>query len=136
MRIDQSLMALERYITRRWREVGDPSGLSLSYTEYDYLQTLEEAACLRLSDLAEMMRVAKPSASTMCQRLERKGLVSRKRCDADARAVLLQLTEAGQTMLAQDRDLYRQLLDERLGRLDDQEQRALANLLARMVERD
>ncbi|MBW3139795.1 MarR family transcriptional regulator [Ferrimonas balearica] len=136
MRIDQSLMALERYITRRWREVGDPSGLSLSYTEYDYLQTLEEAGCLRLSDLAEMMRVAKPSASTMCQRLERKGLVSRGRSDQDGRAILLRLTGAGEEMLAQDRDLYSRLLDERLGRLNRDEQAALAALLSRMVGRD
>ncbi len=136
MRIDQSLMALERHITRRWREVGDPSGLSLSYTEYDYLQTLEEAGCLRLSDLAGMMRVAKPSASTMCQRLERKGLVSRGRSETDGRAVRLQLTEAGKTMLAQDRALYRRLLDERLQRLDPAEQQALAGLLSRMVGRD
>ncbi|MBY6186437.1 MarR family transcriptional regulator [Marinobacter hydrocarbonoclasticus] len=136
MRIDQSLMALERYVTRRWREVGDPSGLSLSYTEYDYLQTLEEAQCLRLSDLAKVMRVAKPSASTMCQRLERKGLVSRGRSAEDGRSVLLRLTAAGEAMLAQDRALYRRLLDERLSRLNENEQAALSALLARMVGRD
>ncbi|MBY5992553.1 MarR family winged helix-turn-helix transcriptional regulator [Ferrimonas balearica] len=135
MRIDQSLMALERHITRRWREEGDPSGISLTYTEYDYLQTLEEAGTRRLSDLAQVMGVSKPTASNMVKRLERKALVRRQGCAEDGRAVILSLTEQGQQLLAQDRRLYRQLVDELLAHLGEAERAQLAGLLARLVRR-
>ncbi len=64
MKIEQSLMTIDRYISRCWREQsGEPS--SLTYTEYDYLETLGEMGAMRLSELAALMQVSKPTASNM-----------------------------------------------------------------------
>lgn len=72
MNIEQSLMVIERYISRCWREQPCFGDCNLTYTEYDYLETLEESGMMRLSELAELMRVSKPTASNMVARLEKK----------------------------------------------------------------
>ncbi|MGI9276379.1 MAG: MarR family winged helix-turn-helix transcriptional regulator [Endozoicomonas sp.] len=132
MKVEQSLMVLERYINRRWRELpGD--ACSLSYVEYDYLETLGEKGAMRLSDLAEQMRVSKPTASNMVGRLEHKGLVSRHSCPEDGRAVSLVLSPKGQELLDIDRKFYSQLIGELLQGISSEDQSSLEELLTRMV---
>ena len=72
MKVEQSLMVLERYIDRKWREAPVNNNGNLTYTEYDYLETIDESGSIRLSELAEQMRVSKPTASNMVSRLQRK----------------------------------------------------------------
>ncbi|GAA4898861.1 MarR family transcriptional regulator [Ferrimonas pelagia] len=133
MKIDQSLMALERYISRRWREVPETACTSLSYTEYDYLETLEEAGSVRLSDLAKRMLVSKPTASNMVARLQRKGLVERQPCQEDGRAFLLSISVQAKALLAQDRTIYGDLISELVDEMSPQDRQHLAQLLTRMV---
>ncbi|MET4692521.1 hypothetical protein [Endozoicomonas lisbonensis] len=52
MKVEQSLMVIERYISRCWREQPSFGDCNLTYTEYDYLETLEESGMMRLSELA------------------------------------------------------------------------------------
>jgi DNA-binding MarR family transcriptional regulator len=55
---------------------------------------------LRLTELAELLRVDAPAVTRKAQQLERAGLVSRTRDDQDARATRLQLTPAGSEMIS------------------------------------
>lgn len=78
----------------------------------------------RLADLAGAMGVNPSTATRMCDRLVRKGLIERERDQLDRREVVLSLSAAGQTMVSQvtnrRRDLVRSMIgaipaDERLG---------------------
>lgn len=133
MRVEQSLMALERYMNRCWREQSEGSDCSLTYAEYDYLETLNESGSMRLSDLAELMRVSKPTTSNMVGRLELKKLLIRQPCPEDGRAVKVALSKKGQELLNNDRVFYGQIIAGLLDGLSLQDQRHVEDLLARMV---
>jgi DNA-binding MarR family transcriptional regulator len=54
-----------------------------------------EGTSLRLTDLAERLRIDAPAVTRKAQQLERAGLVSRARDAEDGRATRLQLTAQG-----------------------------------------
>lgn len=131
MKIEQSLMTIDRYISRRWRESGEPS--SLTYAEYDYLETLGELGAMRLSELAGLMQVSKPTASNMVSRLETKKLVLRKPCPEDGRAITVTLSCTGQKMLDNDRLIYSKLISDLLNTLAEKDQAQLQQLLEKIA---
>lgn len=70
----------------------------LSRTEAGLLDTLQ-AGPRRITDLAESEALAQPTVTQLVDRLERHGLVSRRRCAEDRRAVLVSVTAAGRRRL-------------------------------------
>jgi len=86
--------ALERELQRR-------HGLSVS--ELDALQRLAETdhdGC-RLQQLVEDVHMSQSALSRLVTRLEERGLVVRKACEADRRGIFACLTEAGRERLAE-----------------------------------
>jgi DNA-binding MarR family transcriptional regulator len=67
----------------------DQAGLAFVYVLH------VEGTSLRLTDLAERLRVDAPAVTRKAQQLERAGLVSRARDAEDGRATRLQLTAQG-----------------------------------------
>lgn len=53
----------------------------------------------RLADLAEALAVSPSTATRMCDRLVRKGLITRSRDEIDRREVNLEVTPAGRTLV-------------------------------------
>jgi DNA-binding MarR family transcriptional regulator len=90
-------------------------GGELSRTELGLLNTLSSAP-RRITELAELERLAQPTLTQLVQRLEQQGFVNRERQADDGRVVLVSLTEAG------------------AGALDDFRSRASAALAALLVE--
>ena len=135
MNIEQSFIALDRYVSRSWRMLPATSQCTLTYTEFDYLETLYELKSTRLSDFAEIMCVSKPTASNMINRLERKGLVTRSACPKDGRAVNLSLSQKGQNFLGRDRKLFGTFIAEVFNCLSTEDQQVLEQLLAKMASK-
>ena len=133
MNVEQSLMAIERYISRCWREQPNIGDCNLSYTEYDYLETLEESGMMRLSELAELMHVSKPTVSNMVARLERKKLIKRHPCPKDGRVVHVALSNKGQELVDNDRLFYSELISKLLNNLSASDQKQLEQLLAKVA---
>lgn len=72
----------------------------LSLAEYEILVVLSaEPAGLRMGALAERSLVSKSRLSHTCDRLERDGLVERRKCPTDRRGLTAMLTEAGRARL-------------------------------------
>ncbi|WP_285725209.1 MarR family winged helix-turn-helix transcriptional regulator [Psychromicrobium xiongbiense] len=69
----------------------------LSMHEYDVLYTLSKCPTtrLRLNELNRYVLLTQPSISRLVERLEARGLLSRRTADDDRRGVLVGLTEAG-----------------------------------------
>lgn len=69
----------------------------LSLDDYGILAMLSEAEeeRLRFGDLAEILRVPKAHITYRFRRLEERGLVTRERCETDARGAFAALTDAG-----------------------------------------
>jgi DNA-binding MarR family transcriptional regulator len=80
---------LHEFLLAEARVDADQAGLAVLYVLH------VEGASLRLTDLAEQLRIDAPAVTRKAQQLERAGLVSRTRDQEDARATRLQLTAQG-----------------------------------------
>ena len=97
---------------------------SLSRTEAGVLATLS-AAPRTISELAELEGLAQPTTTLMVKRLEECGCVTRERRSADARVVVVSVTDAGRSMLEEVRGQYRAVLRRRMVEMSDEQVRAL-----------
>ncbi|MDW2111531.1 MarR family winged helix-turn-helix transcriptional regulator, partial [Vibrio sp. 2089] len=82
-----------------------------------------------ITDLADELQVTKPSASNMVVRLEKKGLVKRIACDEDARAKRVLLTEDVAEKMSLEQIVYKDISDQMMLKLNEQEAKQLQSLL-------
>ncbi|MEZ9040532.1 MULTISPECIES: MarR family winged helix-turn-helix transcriptional regulator [unclassified Vibrio] len=130
--LNQNLEKIERFASKIWRtQVNEDPICQLSFNEYDYLKVIQASLePIRLTDLAIEMQVTKPSATTMVQRLERKGLVERKASLEDARSKLVVLTSKAEVGLEEESKIYQvmaQILESRLSEQESQQLNLLLN---------
>jgi DNA-binding MarR family transcriptional regulator len=100
-------------------------GGELSRTELGLLNTLSGAP-RRITELAELERLAQPTLTQLVQRLEQQGFVTRERQTDDGRVVLVSLTEAGAAALDDFRRRASAALGAHLVELPDAEIESLA----------
>jgi DNA-binding MarR family transcriptional regulator len=72
-------------------------GETVTLPQYRTLVVLSASGPRRLADLADALGVSPSTATRMCDRLVRKGLITRARDDLDRREVNLEVTPAGRT---------------------------------------
>lgn len=115
------------------RELERDHGLPL--TSYEVLMKLadSEGERLRMSELADRLLVSRSGITRLIDRLERQGLVSRKRCDADGRGFFAILTAEGRAKLQAARpDHLRGVHRHFLSRLEQGEIETLGRIWARL----
>jgi DNA-binding MarR family transcriptional regulator len=93
------------------------------------LGRLHDAGPTRLTELATAEGVAQPSMSALVARLADQGFVQRSSDLQDARVVLLSLTPAGESLVAQRRAARAERLDRALGALPPPPVDAIADAL-------
>ncbi|WP_434566208.1 MarR family transcriptional regulator [Vibrio chagasii] len=134
--LNQNLEKIERFASKVWRtQVNEDPICQLSFNEYDYLKVIQASPePIRLTDLAVEMQVTKPSATTMVQRLERKGLVERKASLEDARSKLVVLTHKAELGLDEESKIYQVMAQILESRLSEQESKQLNQLLDKALK--
>jgi|GEM_PF-533852 len=100
-------------------------GGELSRTEIGLLNTLSGGP-RRITELAELERLAQPTMTLLVKRLEQQGLVSRERQADDGRVVLVTLSAAGTTALECYRAQASAALGAHLAEMPDAQIEALA----------
>lgn len=135
MMLEQALDRIERHLGKLWR-AHEPGEVlpQVSFNEYDYLKAVQSLETPRLSDVASVMCVSRPSASTMVAKLERRGLLKRVRSKNDGRVINIALTPEGSNLLSLDKNLYGQFADSIRARLSDEEVARLEDLLSRACQ--
>jgi DNA-binding MarR family transcriptional regulator len=116
---------LDARLLRLYWLIGRDAGRDLSRTASSVLATLRDGGPKRITELAASEAIAQPSVTTLVGRLERDGLVQRAPDPADARAVLVHVTDAGRTRLAAMRASRAAVLEERLEALTADERALL-----------
>ena len=114
-----------------------PSVRRFSFSTLSVLHTLSRRGPLRLTDLTATEQLKQPALTSLVAKLERDGLVSRRRDPRDGRAVLLSLTQEGQEIVRARHADRMTRLSRLAGQLNDQERDALAGyarVLARLAE--
>ncbi|EJG1696369.1 MarR family transcriptional regulator [Vibrio parahaemolyticus] len=131
MTLEESLIDLERFCAKAWRVYAKEDPLShLSFNEFDYLRVIQVfPEGVRITDLADELQVTKPSASNMVMRLEKKGLVKRIACNEDARAKRVLLTEDVAEKMSLEQIVYKDISDQMMLKLNEQEAKQLQSLL-------
>jgi DNA-binding MarR family transcriptional regulator len=121
------------------RRVMEPyfAPFGITPAQWGALRTLHRAAAeglaeLRLTDLGDRMLVRPPSVTTLVDRLERLGLVSRTASADDLRAKYIRLTPAGRQLVETIRKGHAARVRAVLGGLSAGEQTQLHGLLDRL----
>jgi MarR family transcriptional regulator, organic hydroperoxide resistance regulator len=83
--------------------------------------------------LAKAAELTPASVTAMLDHLEDQGIVERRRSVEDRRVVVVSLTAQGRELLAEKRARWRQLLDETLAGLSDEELAAGARVMHRLA---
>lgn len=107
-------------------------GISLDRSLYVLLAAVGDDGPLRLSELATRQGVDVSTASRQVASAEGRGWIERAPDPGDRRAARLDLTPSGRRLLDDYRHERRRLLDEVLGEWQEQDRRALADLINRL----
>jgi DNA-binding MarR family transcriptional regulator len=109
------------------------TGLALA--DFDVLAQLAAAhGELRMTELADRALISRSGMSRRVARLVDEGLVRRERADADARGVVVALTEAGIARLAETVPVHARGISELfVAHLDDQELALLERALNKVI---
>lgn len=67
----------------------------LTFTQGNVVMAVQERGELSLKELADVLHVSRPSASTMVDRLVEMGLLAREQAEADRREVRIRLSDNG-----------------------------------------
>ncbi|MFY0406389.1 MarR family winged helix-turn-helix transcriptional regulator [Solicola sp. PLA-1-18] len=122
---------------RLWRQMEEGlAGLNLSMAELDVLFALDVSGRVgvRMSDLAERRLMSTGGFTRLADRLERRGVIERRRSEADGRSLECFLTAEGRTLLRVARrthgqDIQRLFID----RLSEDQLRALTEVWASLA---
>src|SRR3954467_4204429 len=109
------------------------TGLTLA--DFDVLAQLAKAdGELRITELADRALISRSGMSRRVARLVDEGLVRRDRASADARGVVVALTEAGMARLGETAPVHARGVSKLfLGQLDDQELALLESALTKVI---
>jgi len=140
---DQTLVEaaahLRLVITRTARRMRQEAGSELRPSSASALVTIELHGPLTPSELAEIERVKRPTATRILRGLEEAGLVARTPDPKDGRSALISLSGEGRERLRRLRQRKNAYLARRMRDLDSDEVETLeraAGILERLLERD
>ena len=119
---------------RAFRQSGERrlAGLGLRLGQELILLKLAPREALSQTGLAEQLGVEQATLSIMLGRMEKAGLVRRRTDPEDARVTRVCATAKGLSLVGPVRRLWREQERSLLGGLTEEDQKTLANLLARI----
>jgi len=102
---------------------------ALPMTHIEVLQTLADQPGIRVGDVAPALRLAQSTVSALIRQMSTAGLVERTNAVADRRVVLVSLTDAGVSLLAEWQQAHRQRIAAALGTLRLEQRDAIGQAL-------
>lgn len=115
---------LQNRLGRLFRQYG------LTPSQYNILRILRgEGSPLPSLEIANRMVQVVPAITGLIDRLEKSGMVLRRRCEKDRRVIYVEITEKALGLLSEIDEPLRALHDQLLGHLTRTDLRALINLL-------
>ena len=113
----------------------DLAALEISAAQYVVISVLAKSKCVdSVTQLCKDLSYDAGAMTRMIDRLEAKGLISRRRCPDDRRLVKLELTEAGLAALPKLRECSVRVLNQFLQGFTKTEARQLEDFLSRMLQ--
>lgn len=107
--------------------------LGLTYTQYITMLVLWEQGSLTAKELGCILYLDSGTLTPMLKKMEAKGLLTRRRSEADERNLIVTITEAGEAMKEQALEIPD--IMTRYLNLEQDEIYAIYNMLYKMLER-
>ena len=136
-RIADSAARLRLAIVRTARRMRQEAGGDLSPTLIAALGTIDNLGPMTPSELADIERVKRPTATRIAAALEKDGLIDRAADPSDGRACLLSTSREGKALIKRVRSRKNAYISRRLRKLGDEDVETLeraAAVLERMLE--
>jgi DNA-binding MarR family transcriptional regulator len=123
-----SLIAAANLLTRGFAEALRPSGLTP--TQFNVLRVLRCAGRpLHCGEMGGRLSSPDPDVTRLLDRLEKRGLIERRRDETDRRVVMTSLTAEGRTLLAELEGPVGRIHREQLSHLGSEKLATLSRLL-------
>ena len=107
--------------------------LNLSINEMHLIELIEKGgAGMTVSEIAQQLKVTKPSVTVAVNKLVQKGYCEKRRMEDDGRAVLVALTPAGRKVDAFHRRCHRSMIREISDDLTEAEKADLLRTMSRI----
>lgn len=97
------IYAAARDVVRRYTPYLDEIGLT--YTQYICMMVLWEKKSLSVKELGEALYLDSGTLTPLLKRMEKDGLVSRARSEADERCVVVTITDKGEVLKERAKDI-------------------------------
>ena len=130
--VDAVLTASRVLVAIAARSLAD-AGEEVTLTQYRSLVILASRGPQNVAALAEAVAVTSPTASRLCERLVRKGLVRRRTDRHDRRQVRIALTEAGRHLIDTVTECRRREIADLLASVPDELQRSVVAALRQLA---
>jgi DNA-binding MarR family transcriptional regulator len=130
--VDAVLSASRVLVAIAARSLAD-AGEEVTLTQYRSLVILASRGPQSMAVLAEAVAVTPPTASRLCERLVRKGLVRRRTDRHDRRQVRLALTEAGRDLIDTVTERRRQEIADLFASVPAEVQRSVVAALRQLT---
>ena len=90
------LYACSREIIKRYKPFLDE--IDLTYTQYIAMMVLWEQGSTTVKELGNALYLDSGTLTPLLKKMEAKGLITRRRSEADARSLIVSLTEEGEAL--------------------------------------
>lgn len=125
------IYSAEKEITKLYR--GLLEELNVTYPQYLVLLVLWEQRTITVKELGKKLFLDSGTLSPMLKRMEKNGLIERRRSSEDERTVIISLTEAGEGLEEQARCIPTQLIENMS--LDMEELKNLSQSLSIILDK-
>jgi DNA-binding MarR family transcriptional regulator len=130
--LSEALMAVARQLREKSAETLAPWDITPGHLRA--LRTLARHGTMRLSELSDRLQIAPRTATEVVDALQARDLVQRRADPADRRAILVEVTEHGASMLTEIRASRGTEAGRVFGRLNPADRAELARILSKLRE--
>jgi DNA-binding MarR family transcriptional regulator len=137
--VDDALQQVEHQLSLLWHrarvishQLSRQVHPDMEPAAYGLLTAIRREEAIRLTDLASVIGIGKPSVSRQIAFLESVGLVYREADPRDRRSQSIRLTERGEEKMRQVQDARREVFRARLGEWPLEELQMLADYMGRL----
>ena len=103
------LYAASRLVIRAYQPFLDELGIT--YPQYLVMMVLWESDEITVNEIVEKLMLQTNTVTPMLQRMEKIGLIERRKAEKDKREVIIALTSKGKTMQTQADDIPKKLVE-------------------------
>lgn len=117
-----------------FKEISATDMSQLTVKQIEYLKVIDDLEATTISNLAEILELAKPTVTESVKRLQKLNCVEKHQCKNDARIQYITLTEKGERIAHLESFSNVKLLDRIVERLSEDELNALIKLLKKIMD--